>query len=97
MGHGADELSDDLLLPAGSNGSYRRSVTRSGLFILADDRNFDGGVCIPGGVGIYHIPVKAVHGKSDDLLSGIVGSGCNGQRRYAFCHLPQNADKRQSP
>ena len=97
MGHGADELSDDLLLPAGSNGSYRRSVTRSGLFILADDRNFDGGVCIPGRLGVCRIPVKAVHGKSDDLLSGIVGAGIHGQRRNVVLHLPQDAEKCQSP
>ena len=96
MGGGADELSDDFLFCTGNNGSYRRRTARTRIFLLADHRNADGGVCIPRRLGVCNIPAESLHGKFDDLLSGIVGIGINGQRRNVVFHLPENVEKCQS-
>ena len=97
MGGGADELSDDFLFCTGNNGSYRRRTARTRIFLLADHRNADGGVCIPRRLGVCNIPAESLHGKSDGLLSGIVVTGIHGQRRNVVLHLPQDAEKCQSP
>ena len=97
LGSDPDKLSADILLFTGGNGNNQRCITRTGVFFCPHARNSYGCMRLPGGMGVFDFPAEPVYGKPDDFLPGIMGAGIAGQRGYAFCHLPPDADKSQSP